>query len=114
MVAAKAGSLPWDTNSLTPIPQWPLPGRPHLPELIVALVPTRSPTTEGRAALHAICHIEFNAINLALDAVGALLACPGVLPRLVARAAEEAEHFSLLHNHLRTPAQQPKPALSIR
>jgi uncharacterized ferritin-like protein (DUF455 family) len=34
-------------------------------------VPQRSPfTVAGRAALiHAICHIEFNAINLALDAV---------------------------------------------
>jgi len=49
-----------------------LPGRPELPRLVAAKdVPTRSPfTTEGRAALlHAVTHIEFNAINLALDAV---------------------------------------------
>ena len=48
----------------------PLPGRPDLPRLIApGQVPARSPyTPEGRAALvHAICHIEFNAINLALD-----------------------------------------------
>ncbi|MGH8822351.1 MAG: DUF455 family protein, partial [Rhodoferax sp.] len=50
----------------------PLPGRPAQPALIhPAQVPRRSPATlAGRAALvHAICHIEFNAINLALDAV---------------------------------------------
>ncbi|MGS0757941.1 DUF455 family protein, partial [Roseateles sp. GG27B] len=49
-----------------------LPGRPAKPQLMSALqVPNRSPfTLEGRAALlHAITHIEFNAINLALDAV---------------------------------------------
>ena len=49
-----------------------LPGRPPKPRLIdPGAVPTRSPfTREGLAALvHAIAHIEFNAINLALDAV---------------------------------------------
>src|SRR5437667_72275 len=49
-----------------------LPGRPDRPRLVPPKdVPTRSPfTLEGRAALlHAIAHIEFNAINLALDAV---------------------------------------------
>lgn len=107
VVAAKAGSLPWDTDSpLHPDPQLPLPGRPALPALIdPALVPTRSPfTTEGRAALlHAICHIEFNAINLALDAVWRFAGMPEAFYRDWLRvAAEEAEHFSLLHNHLRT------------
>src|SRR4051794_9879028 len=49
-----------------------VPGRPDRPALVPTLqVPKRSPfTTEGRAALiHAIAHIEFNAINLALDAI---------------------------------------------
>ena len=49
-----------------------LPGRPLRPHLIAAKqVATRTPfTPEGLAALlHAVCHIEFNAINLALDAV---------------------------------------------
>ncbi len=48
-------------------PTQPLPGRPARPALKQALqVPSRSPfTIEGRAALiHAICHIEFNAINI--------------------------------------------------
>ena len=49
-----------------------LPGRPTRPLLKPARdVPSRSPfTTQGLAALmHAVCHIEFNAINLALDAI---------------------------------------------
>ena len=49
-----------------------LPGRPERPALThPAKVPRRSPLTlDGRAAMvHAICHIEFNAINLALDAL---------------------------------------------
>ena len=49
-----------------------LPGRPALPRLVPPKdVPMRSASTlEGRAALlHAVTHIEFNAINLALDAV---------------------------------------------
>ncbi len=48
----------------------PLPGRPARPRLVPAKdVPTRSPfTPEGRAALlHAVTHIEFNAIKTALD-----------------------------------------------
>ncbi|MBX9818899.1 MAG: DUF455 family protein, partial [Burkholderiaceae bacterium] len=52
---------------------WPeRPGRPALPILIEPKdVPRRSPfTPDGHAALmHSIAHIEFNAINLALDAV---------------------------------------------
>jgi uncharacterized ferritin-like protein (DUF455 family) len=83
-----------------------LPGRPARPALIdPAKVPQRSVhTPEGRAALiHAICHIEFNAINLALDASGALPACPRRIYRDWLRVAiEEARHFSLLHQHLQT------------
>ena len=48
-----------------------LPGCPARPELRTHLdMPKRSPfTAEGLAALlHAVTHIEFNAINLALDA----------------------------------------------
>ena len=49
-----------------------VPGRPDRPPLRSAkAVPTRSVfTPQGMAAMvHAVCHIEFNAINLALDAV---------------------------------------------
>lgn len=81
-----------------------LPGRPERPRLVPTLqVPKRSPfTREGRAALiHAIAHIEFNAINLALDAVWRFPAMPEAFYRDWLRvAAEEALHFSLLHEHL--------------
>ena len=83
-----------------------LPGRPPRPRLVPPKqVPTRSPfTPEGRAALlHAIAHIEFNAINLALDAVWRF---PG-LPQAyyvdwLRVASEEALHFALLREHLRS------------
>jgi uncharacterized ferritin-like protein (DUF455 family) len=81
-----------------------LPGRPAKPELIhPAKVPRRSPfKPEGLAALlHAIAHIEFNAINLALDAVWRFDGMPPAFHRDWARvAAEEALHFSLLRDHL--------------
>jgi uncharacterized ferritin-like protein (DUF455 family) len=68
-------------------------------------VPTRSPfTLEGRAALlHAICHIEFNAINLALDAVWRFDGMPAefYLDWLKV-ASEEGLHFSLLQTHLQS------------
>lgn len=81
-----------------------LPGRPAYPQLVVpAAVPRRSVhTPEGKAALlHALAHIEFNAINLALDAVWRF---PG-LPQAyyidwLKVAAEEAYHFTLLSQHL--------------
>jgi uncharacterized ferritin-like protein (DUF455 family) len=82
-----------------------IPGRPERPELVPPLsVKRRSMNTpEGRAILiHALAHIEFNAINLALDAVWRF---PG-MPRdyysdWLKVAAEEALHFSLLESHLR-------------
>lgn len=83
-----------------------LPGRPERPELRRHTdVARRSPATpEGRAVLvHAIAHIEFNAINLALDAVWRF----GGMPReyyldWMLVAAEEARHFRLLRDHLRS------------
>ena len=83
-----------------------LPGRPPLPRLVPpAEVPRRSPfTAEGRAALlHSVAHIEFNAINLALDACWRFPAMPEAFYRDWLRvAAEEALHFSLLAGHLAT------------
>ncbi|WP_101048206.1 ferritin-like domain-containing protein [Macromonas nakdongensis] len=83
-----------------------LPGRPPRPRLIEpGRVPQRSPfTPEGHAALvHAICHIEFNAINLALDAVWRFAGMPRTFYLDWLRvAAEEAEHFGLLHAHLQS------------
>jgi len=68
-------------------------------------MPRRSPfTPDGLAALlHAVTHIEFNAINLALDAIWRFAGMPRAyyLDWLLV-ASEEAEHFSLLRDHLRT------------
>ena len=81
-----------------------LPGCPVRPELRTVLeVPRRSPfTLEGLAALlHAVTHIEFNAINLALDAVWRFDGMPPAYYRDWAGvAAEEARHFSLLRAQL--------------
>ena len=81
-----------------------LPGRPALPRLVSPKdVPTRSAfTVAGRAALlHAIAHIEFNAINLALDAVWRFADMPLTYYRDWLRvASEEALHFTLLREHL--------------
>ena len=84
----------------------PLPGRPPRPRLVAPSdVPRRSPfTPEGRAALlHSVAHIEFNAINLALDAVWRFAGMPEAFYRDWLRvAAEEALHFTLLAGHLAT------------
>ena len=84
----------------------PIPGRPQLPELVSYLsVPRRSMRTEeGRAALiHALTHIEFNAINLALDAIWRFPEMPReYYADWLKVAAEESKHFSLLADHLGT------------
>jgi uncharacterized ferritin-like protein (DUF455 family) len=82
----------------------PLPGRPAQPLLVPHAALTRRSvhTREGRAALiHALAHIELNAINLALDICWRF---PG-LPELfyvqwMGVAREEALHFTLLRDHL--------------
>ena len=95
-------------QSVSPDPRTPLPGRPARPALThPAKVPRRSPLTlEGRAAMiHAICHIEFNAINLALDALWRFDGMPDTYYQdwaLVAK--EEAHHFTLLRAHLQSMA----------
>lgn len=83
-----------------------IPGRPARPELVPPrLVGRRSmATVEGRAMLvHALAHIEFNAINLALDAIWRF---PGMPPAYYTDwlrvAAEEALHFTMLAGHLET------------
>ncbi|AJG18686.1 ferritin-like domain-containing protein [Cupriavidus basilensis] len=85
----------------------PLPGRPALPELVAPQRVERRRsihTPAGRAALiHALAHIEFNAINLALDAIWRFDAMPVAFYLDWLRVAdEEALHFSLLAQHLAT------------
>jgi uncharacterized ferritin-like protein (DUF455 family) len=96
---------PLDTQA-TLAPTLPLPGRPARPLLRPPKeVPTRTPfTPEGLAALlHAITHIEFNAINLALDAAWRFAGMPEDFYRDWLRVAdEEATHFGLLRTHLQS------------
>ena len=81
-------------------------GRPGKPQLVPpAQLPTRGAhTPEGRAALmHAIAHIEFNAINLALDHIVRFPDFPhAYIDDWIKVAAEEAYHFGLVRDHLRT------------
>lgn len=81
-----------------------LPGRPSLPQLVPPTqVKHRSMATpQGRAALlHALAHIEFNAINLALDIMWRFAGMPEAFYRDWLRVArEEAYHFDLLRQRL--------------
>jgi uncharacterized ferritin-like protein (DUF455 family) len=77
-----------------------LPGRPEAPELVEpSSLKRRSMQSDaGRAVLlHALAHIEFNAINLALDAVWRFPSMPTAFYiDWLKVAADEALHFSLL------------------
>ncbi len=101
---AAADSLRLDTQARLAEPSG-LPGRPALPRLVPHLaLARRSPfTPAGRAALlHSVAHIEFNAINLALDAIWRFAGLPADYYRdWLQVAAEEALHFTLLCEHLR-------------
>ena len=81
-------------------------GRPARPVLVppAQLPPRGTHTPEGRAALiHAIAHIEFNAINLALDHLVRFPLFPAeYIADWIKVAAEEAYHFGLVRDHLRT------------
>ncbi|HSN01162.1 MAG TPA: ferritin-like domain-containing protein, partial [Rudaea sp.] len=80
------------------------PGRPQRPRLVSVreLPPRGLGTTEGRVALlHAVAHIEFNAINLAWDAVYRFRGMPVAYYRdWVGVAADEARHFAMLQTRL--------------
>jgi uncharacterized ferritin-like protein (DUF455 family) len=85
----------------------PRPGRPEKPELISpGKMKKRSLHTKaGRIALlHAICHIELNAVDLALDIVARFADQP--VPRSffdgwMQVAFEEAKHFGMVRDRLR-------------
>ena len=80
------------------------PGRPERPQLVPQRqVPHRGiGTQEGRAALvHAVAHIEFNAINLAWDAVYRFRGMPAdYYTDWASCANDEARHFALLSARL--------------
>lgn len=82
----------------------PVPGRPERPALVhPAKVARRGLGTEaGRAGLlHAIAHIEFNAINLGLDAAYRFRGMPAdYYADWLSMAADESRHFQMLSARL--------------
>lgn len=89
------------------------PGRPEKPDLVLpADVPRRRlGSPEGRATLlHAIAHIELNAIDLAADMMARFARHPLIKPKLQSEfledwslvCAEEAKHFNLLSERMKT------------
>lgn len=83
-----------------------IPGRPQRPLLVphTELKQRSMRTVEGRAALlHALAHIELNAIDLAVDVVWRFPGMPEAFyHQWLTVAREEALHFQLLRDHLRS------------
>ena len=83
------------------------PGRPQKPDLIPPRqMPKRALTTDrGRIALlHAIAHIELNAVDLALDIVARFATEPvpnSFFDGWMKVAFEEAKHFRMVRDRLR-------------
>ena len=101
-LSAAGAAAPRHDGELHPIER---PGRPSRPVLVHPRdVPQRRLSSPaGRAALlHAVAHIEFNAINLAWDAVQRFAALPAsYYADWIAVAADEARHFALVRGRLR-------------
>ncbi len=98
----KQGQLVRNTGfSILPLE---IPGKPDLPRLVDPRQLSRRTTSsrEGRISLlHAFAHIEFNAINIALDAAYRFRQMPDqFVSDWLLVASEEAKHFSLLSEYL--------------
>ena len=101
----------WRTGELSLISEGEIdviaePGHPEKPHLVAPRQLHRRGlhTPEGHGALiHSIAHIEFNAINLAWDAVTRFRGMPEqYYDDWVRVADEEAYHFQLVRDHLNT------------
>ena len=96
----QAGTLAFVGTAADSVRDIPVPGRPALPLLVAPrhLKPRGLGSAEGRATLiHAIAHIEFNAINLAVDAVYRFRGMPEQFyADWLSVAVDEARHFELL------------------
>lgn len=100
----KDGTVPLP-DAQEPVLAVEIPGRPERPKLVAPReIERRSVHIRvGHASLiHALTHIEFNAINLALDATYRFRGLPReYYADWLSVAAEEAYHFGLLREHLR-------------
>lgn len=109
VAAMAAGAWEVDNSAVLQV-AGTIPGRPVRPALVPPrLVGRRSMATlEGRAMLiHALAHIEFNAVNLALDALWRFPDMPAQYYTDWLRVAkEEAIHFSMLGAHLQALGYQ--------
>ena len=103
-LAVEAGQFEFDPH--TPVTPIGVAGRPSKPELVEPskLHRRRLGSDMGRAALvHAVTHIEFNAINLALDAAYRFRDMPPLFYHdWISVAADEARHFQLLSTRLQS------------
>jgi len=101
--AWRAGALSHEAEA-APVQTLETPGLPARLQLVAPrdLPRRRLSTPAGHAALlHAIAHIEFNAINLAWDAVYRFRDLPrAYYDDWVRVADEERQHFQLLRAHL--------------
>lgn len=111
VMLARAVARDWRLGRLAFVFDCPMPDRPGRPDAPQLLPPNRMPrrgrgqSHKGRIALfHALAHIEFSAIDLALDMAGRFGAEGGraLVDDFLAVAADEAMHFALLDRHLHT------------
>lgn len=109
-MAARAVARDWRLGRLAFRFDAAMPDRPGWPTRPELLPPNRMPkrgrggSQRGRIALfHALAHIEFVAIDLALDMAGRFGAemGQGFVTDFLGVAADEAMHFALLERHLR-------------
>jgi len=109
-MAARAVARDWRLGRLAPEFDAGMPDQPAWPAKPELLPPTRMPKRGkggsecGRIALwHALAHIEFVAIDLALDMAGRFGGDmgPGFVSDFLSVAADEAMHFALLERKLR-------------
>jgi uncharacterized ferritin-like protein (DUF455 family) len=110
-MAARAVARDWRLGRLDLAFDIAMPERPARPEVPELLPPNRMPkrgrgqSLRGRIALyHALAHIEFVAIDLALDMAGRFGAELGgqFVSDFLSVAADEAMHFALLERRLRS------------
>ena len=96
----------WARDDAAPMADLRAPGRPPRPVLVPPkrLAKRGMGSREGRLAfMHAVAHIEFNAINLALDAVHRFRDMPDAYyADWLQVAAEEARHFTLVRGYLQS------------